>query len=150
MAASLDPLVASRDDEPSLFGGIIGLFGGMGGGTPRPNGKFVVDFLLLGLFEPLPPSFRAAFGGLIVAMLVACWGATVAWACDMAGVLCIFRGPGLVVANPLLLLALSSVDELARNCWPLTIDRATPVAREETARQRGKIIPIRKRSQIQL
>lgn len=101
-AVSFDPLAGpSRDDEPSRFGGITGLFGGMGGGTPLPIGG-LVDFLLLAL---------------IVAIFVACCGSTVF--CDIDGVLCIFRGPGLVVAKPLLLLlllALSSVDELARSC----------------------------------
>lgn len=70
-AASFDPFVApvtSRDDEPSLFGGMTGLLGGIGGGTPRPNGGFVADFLPPGL----PPNLRAAFGGFIVARLVAC------------------------------------------------------------------------------
>lgn len=42
-AASFDPLgtdteETSRDEEPSLLGGMTGLFGGMGGGTPLPKG----------------------------------------------------------------------------------------------------------------
>lgn len=119
-------LATSREDDPSRFGGITGLLGGMGGGTPRPSGGFVADFLPPGL-PPPPPNFRAAFGGFIVAMFVACCGKTVAaWLWEMAGVLCIFLGPGLVVAKPLLL---SKVAELARNCCPLTIERATPVAK---------------------
>lgn len=67
--------VTRREEEPSLLGGMTGLLGGIGGGTPRPNGGFVADFLLPGL----PPlNFSAAFGGLMVAMLVACCGWTAA------------------------------------------------------------------------
>lgn len=128
---SLAPFVATiRDDEPSRLGGMTGLLGGIGGGTPRPSGGFVADFLLAGLPPAALLSFSAAFGGLIVAILVACCGKTDAgWLCEMAGVLCSFRGPGLVVANPLVVL--SSVVEFALSCWPLIMDRATPVAEEE-------------------
>lgn len=50
----------------------------------------------------------------------------------MAGLLCsLLRGFGLVVANPLLVLVVSSEAEFARNCWPLIMERATPVAANE-------------------
>lgn len=68
-----DDTDVSLVDDPSRFGGMTGLFGGIGGGTPRGilPPAFFPDGLLAVPLMPLP-NLRAALGGLIVAMFPAC------------------------------------------------------------------------------